>query len=242
MKKRSLLGLVTLLTLFGCSSSKEVVPDLPPAQLYAQAKTALQEGYLTGAITKLEAMDSRYPFGPYSDQVQLDLIYAYYRNDQLPLALASIDRFMRLNPTSSKLDWVLYMRGLTHMAQDTNFLQEALNIDRSDRDPTPAAEAFLDFKKLLERYPNSPYAADAEKRMYSLKNRLADYDLSIAKFYIRRKAWIAAINRAQELQKSYPDTEAARESLQVQLEAYKVLGLQGPIANTEKLIKLNPEK
>ncbi len=174
--------------------------------------------------------------------MQLDLIYAYYRNDQLPLALASIDRFMRLNPTSPKLDWVLYMRGLTHMAQDTNFLQEALDIDRSDRDPTPAAEAFADFKKLLDRYPTSPYAADAEKRMYSLKNRLADYDLSIAKFYIKRKAWIAAVNRAQELQKRYPDTEAARESLQVELEAYKVLGLQGPIANTEKLIKLNPEK
>lgn len=240
MKKRSLFGLVALLTLFGCSSSKEVVPDLPPAQLYAQANEALQGGYLTTAIEKLEALDSRYPFGAYSDQVQLDLIYAYYRNDQLPLALASIDRFTRLNPTSKKLDWVLYMRGLTHMAQDTNFLQETFDVDRSDRDPTPAVAAFSDFKKLLTRYPHSQYAADSAKRLYSLKNRLANYELATAQFYVKRKAWIAAINRAQQLQKAYPDTDAARKALQLQLEAYKKLDLKTPTANTEQMIKLNP--
>ncbi|MDF5518008.1 outer membrane protein assembly factor BamD, partial [Vibrio parahaemolyticus] len=172
----------------------------------------------------------------------LDLIYAYYKNDDLALGLATISRFMRLNPTHEKMDWVLYMRGLSHMAQDRNFMHDLFSVDRSDRDPEPVKKAFDDFKKLLQRYPNSPYAEDSQKRMVALKNRLANYDLATADFYLRREAWVAAINRSQELQKAYPDTEAARKSLTIQLEAYKQLGLEDAVARTEKLIELNPVK
>ncbi|NAX35440.1 outer membrane protein assembly factor BamD, partial [Vibrio sp. V29_P1S30P107] len=98
------------------------------------------------------------------------------------------------------------------------------------------------FKRLLERYPNSPYAKDAQQRMYALKNRLADYDLATADFYLRREAWIAAINRAQELQKTYPGTQAARKSLTIQLKAYQQLGLDEAVARTEQLIQLNPNE
>lgn len=215
---------------------------MPPSELYADAQVSLQSGNWLSAIEKLEALDSRYPFGAYSEQVQLDLIYAYYKNDDLALGLATISRFMRLNPTHEKMDWVLYMRGLSHMAQDRNFMHDLFSIDRSDRDPEPVKKAFDDFKKLLQRYPNSPYAEDAQKRMVALKNRLANYDLATADFYLRREAWIAAINRSQELQKSFPDTEAARKSLEIQLEAYKQLQLEDAVARTEALIKLNPVK
>jgi outer membrane protein assembly factor BamD len=241
MKKHTLSGLLALSLLVGCSSSEEVVPDVPPSELYSDAQISLQSGNWLTAIEKLEALDSRYPFGAYSEQVQLDLIYAYYKNDDLALGLATIERFMRLNPTHEKLDWVLYMRGLTHMAQDRNFMHDLFNVDRSDRDPEPVKKAFADFKKLLERYPTSPYAEDSQKRMYALKNRLAEYDLATADFYLRREAWIAAINRTQELQKTYPNTEAARKSLKIQLEAYKQLNLQDAIERTEKLIELNPQ-
>ncbi|NVD05795.1 outer membrane protein assembly factor BamD [Vibrio sp. JPW-9-11-11] len=241
MKKHTLSGLLALSVLVGCSSSEEIVPDVPPSELYSEAQVSLQGGNWLTAIEKLEALDSRYPFGAYSEQVQLDLIYAYYKNDDLALGLATIERFTRLNPTHEKLDWVLYMRGLTHMAQDRNFMHDLFNVDRSDRDPEPVKKAFADFKKLLERYPTSPYAQDAQKRMYALKNRLAEYDLATADFYLRREAWIAAINRAQELQKTYPDTEAARKSLAIQLEAYQQLGLQDAVTRTERLIELNPE-
>lgn len=226
--------------LIGCSSSENIVPDVPPSELYSEAQSSLQSGNWLSAIEKLEALDSRYPFGAYSEQVQLDLIYVYYKNDDLALGLATIERFRRLNPTHEKMDWVLYMRGLTHMAQDRNFMHDLFNIDRSDRDPEPVKSAFSDFKTLLQRYPNSPYAEDAQKRMFALKNRLADYDLATADFYLRREAWIAAIKRCQELQKTYPDTEAARKSLQIQLAAYKQLGLEESVARTEKLIELNP--
>ncbi|MDB1124795.1 outer membrane protein assembly factor BamD [Vibrio algarum] len=240
MNYRTLSSLLALSLLFGCSSSDEIVPDVPASELYTDAQSSLRSGNWLTAVEKLEALDSRYPFGPYSEQVQLDLIYAYYKNGDLPLALATIERFTRLNPTHSRMDWVLYMRGLSHMAQDQNYMHNIFNIDRSDRDPEPVKSAFTDFKRLLQRYPNSAFAADAEKRMHALKNRLANYDLASADFYLRREAWIAAINRCQELQKTYPDTEAARKSLEIQLEAYKQLGLTDAVARTEELMKLNP--
>ncbi|GEM78475.1 outer membrane protein assembly factor BamD [Vibrio superstes NBRC 103154] len=240
MKHQTIIGLLSALLLFGCSSSDEIVPDIPPAELYTEAQISLRAGNWSSAVEKLEALDSRYPFGPYSEQVQLDLVYAYYKNDELPLALATIERFTRLNPTHEKSDWILYMRGLSHMAQDRNFLHDVFNIDRSDRDPEPVKLAFNDFKRLLQRYPNSPYAEDSEQRLVFLKNRLANYDYATADFYIRREAWIAAINRSQEIQRSYPDTEAARKSLRLQLIAYKELNLDDAVARTEKLIELNP--
>ncbi|MEZ8825146.1 outer membrane protein assembly factor BamD [Vibrio amylolyticus] len=239
MKHYTLSGLLALTMLFGCSSSDEIVPDVPPAELYSEAQSSLRSGNWFSAIEQLEALDSRYPFGAYSEQVQLDLIYAYYKNDDLALGLATIERFNRLNPTHDKLDWVLYMRGLTHMAQDRNFMHDIFNVDRSDRDPEPVKSAFADFDRLLTRYPDSQYAADAKKRMHALKNRLADYDLATADFYLRREAWIAAINRSQELQKTYPDTEAARKSLEIQLTAYEKLGLEESVQRTKELIELN---
>jgi len=240
MNYRTLLSLLTLTLLFGCSSSDEIVPDVPASELYTEAQSSLRSGNWLTAVEKLEALDSRYPFGPYSEQVQLDLIYAYYKNNDLPLALATIERFIRLNPTHAKMDWILYMRGLSHMAQDQNYMHRIFNTDRSDRDPEPVKSAFSDFKRLLQRYPKSVYAADSQKRMYALKNRLANYDLASADFYLRREAWIAAINRCQELQKTYPDTEAARKSLKIQQEAYKQLDLTEAVDRTKELIKLNP--
>lgn len=240
MKYSAITGLLTLTLLAGCSSNKPIIPDIPASDLYAEAQFSLEKGSWSDAITKLEAIDSRYPFGPYSQQVQLDLIFSYYKAEDWALSHAAINRFMRLNPTHDKIDWVLYMRGLTHMAQDSSMMHGIFNVDRSDRDPEPVKAAFDDFKKLLQRYPQSAYARDAQLRMLALKNRLANYDLAAADYYLRREAWIAAINRCQELQKSYPDTIAARRSLEIQLAAYQQLQLPEAIKHTEKLMALNP--
>jgi len=241
MKRLTITTFLAVAILSGCSSTEEVVPDVPPSELYTTAQQALQSGSWITAIEQLEALDSRYPFGAYSEQVQLDLIYAYYKNDDLALGEATIDRFNRLNPAHEKADWVLYMRGLTNMAQDRSFMHDLFSIDRHDRDPEPSRKAFRDFKRLLERYPNSHYAGDAKARMTYLKNRLADYELATADFYIRREAWVAAINRAQLIQRHYPDTQAARQSLKLMLVAYDKLGLQEPLEHTQKLIALNPQ-
>lgn len=240
MKRYTLVGLLALSILAGCSSTKKVVPDIPPAQLYSQAQASMQNGEWQKSIERLEALDSRYPFGAYSKQVQLDLIYTYYKNADYALSLATIERFKRFNPTSPNMDWVLYMSGLNYMAQDANFVQELFKIDRSDRDPSSARSAFMSFKQLLNRYPHSIYANDTHLRMIALKNKLANYDLAIADYYLRRGAWIAAIDRTQEIQQKYANTEAARRSLIIAKKAFEALKLDKSIQRTEALMTLNP--
>ncbi|CFR05800.1 MULTISPECIES: outer membrane protein assembly factor BamD [Yersinia] len=240
-RMKYLVAAATLsLVLTGCSSNKDVVPDNPPSELYATAQQKLQDGNFKGAITQLEALDNRYPFGPYSQQVQLDLIYAYYKSADLPLAQASIDRFMRLNPTHPNIDYVLYMRGLTDMALDDSALQGFFGIDRSDRDPQHAKAAFRDFNQLIQSYPNSQYATDAQKRLTFLKNRLAKHELAVAQYYTKRGAYVAVVNRVEQMLRDYPDTQATRDALPLMENAYKQLQLNAEADKVAKIIAANP--
>jgi outer membrane protein assembly factor BamD len=241
MRMKYLVAAATLsLVLTGCSSNKDVVPDSPPSELYATAQQKLQSGNFKGAITQLEALDNRYPFGPYSQQVQLDLIYAYYKSADLSLAQASIDRFMRLNPTHPNIDYVLYMRGLTDMALDDSTLQGFFGIDRSDRDPQYAKAAFHHFNQLIQRYPNSQYATDAQKRLIFLKNRLARHELAVAQYYTKRGAYVAVVNRIEQMLRDYPDTQATRDALPLMENAYKQLQLNAEADKVAKIIAANP--
>ncbi|CQJ16533.1 outer membrane protein assembly complex subunit YfiO [Yersinia mollaretii] len=240
-RMKYLVAAATLsLVLTGCSSNKDVVPDNPPSELYATAQQKLQDGNFKGAITQLEALDNRYPFGPYSQQVQLDLIYAYYKSADLPLAQASIDRFMRLNPTHPNIDYVLYMRGLTDMALDDSALQGFFGIDRSDRDPQHAKAAFRDFSQLIQSYPNSQYATDAQKRLMFLKGRLAKHELAVAQYYTKRGAYVAVVNRVEQMLRDYPDTKATRDALPLMENAYKQLQLNAQADKVAKIIAANP--
>ena len=239
MKRLTQISLVALSLVAGCSSKEPLVPDVPPSELYQDASESLQEGNWNTAIQQLETLDSRYPFGAYSEQVQLDLIYAYYKNNDFALAGATIDRFMRMNPGYADMDWVLYMRGINYMAQDNSIFHSVMSLERDDRDPAPAKQAFKDFQYLLKNYPRSEYANDAQKRMIALKNRIANYDLATAEFYLRRQAWVAVINRCQQIQKDFPDTMAAQKSLPIMLSAYEALKLEQPAARTRDLIALN---
>ncbi|AJJ10428.1 hypothetical protein CH64_3469 [Yersinia rohdei] len=240
-RMKYLVAAATLsLVLTGCSSNKDVVPDNPPSELYATAQQKLQDGNFKGAITQLEALDNRYPFGPYSQQVQLDLIYAYYKSADLPLAQASIDRFMRLNPTHPNIDYVLYMRGLTDMALDDSALQGFFGIDRSDRDPQHAKAAFRDFNQLIQSYPNSQYATDAQKRLMFLKDRLAKHELAVAQYYTKRGAYVAVVNRVEQMLRDYPDTQATRDALPLMENAYKQLQLTAEADKVAKIIAANP--
>ncbi|HDL6601895.1 TPA: outer membrane protein assembly factor BamD [Yersinia enterocolitica] len=240
-RMKYLVAAATLsLVLTGCSSNKDVVPDNPPSELYATAQQKLQDGNFKGAITQLEALDNRYPFGPYSQQVQLDLIYAYYKSADLPLAQTSIDRFMRLNPTHPNIDYVLYMRGLTDMALDDSALQGFFGIDRSDRDPQHAKAAFRDFNQLIQSYPNSQYATDAQKRLMFLKDRLAKHELAVAQYYTKRGAYVAVVNRVEQMLRDYPDTQATRDALPLMENAYKQLQLNAQADKVAKIIAANP--
>lgn len=237
--------LVIVLLATACSSKKNEkpkVPDKPASELYAQAQKELQEASFEKATDVLEALDNRYPFGPHSQQVQLDLIYAYYKRDDSALALANIDRFMRLNPTNSNLDYLYYLRGLTYMALDKQFFQNLFRVDRSNRDPSEVLKAFKDFTHLIEYYPESPYAKDARLRLIFIKDKLARYEISIAQWYIKRKAYIAAINRAKIVLNNYPDTKLVEPALEIMIEGYDALDLKEPKANALAVLKLNYPK
>lgn len=237
---KHLLAATTLAVLLtGCSSNKSPSTDQPVELLYQSAQEKLQDGNYHLAISELEAIDNRFPFGPYSQQVQLDLIYTYYKANELALALASIDRFIRLNPMSPNIDYVLYMRGLTNMAMDDNTLQGLFGIDRSDRDSQFSRVAFNDFSQLVRSYPNSKFAADAKQRMLFLHNRLAKYELAVAEFYTKRGAYVAVVNRVEQMLRFYPDAQATRQALPLMESAYRHLNLHSQAEKVKQMILVN---
>jgi len=225
--------------LIACSSSKPDVDNVPEQDLYTKAEQELQNGNIRSSITILESLDKAYPFGPYSQQVQLDLIYAYYKSGDLPLAIASIDRFLKLNPTHPNVDWVIYLRGLVNMAQDDNQIQGWFNVDRADRETSYAKAAFKDFNYLVATFPNSPYSYDAEKRLVFLKDRLAKYQLKVAQYYTDRGAYVAVVNRVKDMLVTFPDTDSAKHGLLLMRNAYNQLGLKDEAETTSKLIEAN---
>ena len=244
--QQQLIALVLIagsLTFAGCSSSdetsKKAMANMGATQLYERAKTSMEAGNFSSAAETLSTLDARFPFGPLSHQVQLDLIYSYYKSGRPEEALATIDRFIRLNPNHSDVDYAMYMRGLTNMEADANLFQELMNIDRTDRDPSKSRQAFTDFRRLLQEFPDSKYAADARKRMVFIKNRLASYEIAIARFYMRRQAYVAAANRGKYVIEHYPDTEQVQAALEIMVESYDQLGLSELKSNAMKTLKLN---
>lgn len=240
--KAALVGICAL-TLGACSSSIDdeglEIANKGAQSLYEDAKEALSVGNYSVAAQTLSALDSRYPFGPLSNQVQLDLIYAYHKTGKSAEALATIDRFVRLNPNHSDVDYAMYMRGLVNMDSDTNFFQELVNISRADRDATTVKEAFNDFRNLIDKYPDSKYAADARKRMLFIKDRLARYEIAVARYYIKRQAYVAAANRGQYVIEHFADTNLVQEALEIMVYCYRELGLDELHDNTLETLRLN---
>lgn len=237
---------VVLLTLFvaltGCSSSEkeiEKVPDKSAQALFNDARAALDTGLYQKAIQILSAIDSRYPYGPISHQVQLDLLYAYYKtgNDEQGIALA--DRFLRLNPNHANVDYVYYMRALINIATEENLFQDMANIDRSDRDPSASREAFNDLRTVVEQHPDSKYSADARKRMISIKSRLAKYELEVAKFYFKREAYVSAANRGRYIVEFYSPSPEVEKALEMMIACYEELGLEELKKNAKQVLAVN---
>ena len=210
------LFIVFLLVIAGCSSSSDTevdkVPDKSAQALFTDARAALDNGLFQKAIQILSAIDSRFPYGPISHQVQLDLIYAYYKSGDAAQGIALTDRFLRLNPDYINIDYVYYMRALINLSTESNLFQDMAVIDRSDRDPTASREAFKDLKTIVTNYPQSKYAADARKRMIDIKSRLAEYELTVARFYVERESYASAANRGRYIVEVYAQTPQVEEA------------------------------
>lgn len=234
---------LTLIALVGCSSSSETdvdkVPDKSAQALFVDARQALDNGLYKRAIQILSAIDSRFPFGPISHQVQLDLIYAYYKSSDPEQGLALADRFLKLNPNHADIDYVYYMRALINLSTEANLFQDMAGIDRSDRDPTASRSAFSDLKTILTDHPQSKYAADARKRMIAIKSRLAKYELSVAKFYIEREAYASAANRGRYIVQYYSPSAEVEQALEIMIECYDKMGLADLKSNALQVLAAN---
>ncbi len=219
--------LAGVMVLGGCSSKakNEVIERSTVESMYETSQTYLDVGRFSEAAQILTAMSTRYPFGPYTQQVQLDLIYALYKIGDQDKALSHIDRFLQLNPNHADLDYVRYMRALVYQQAEFSVFQDMLKIDRSDRSPYYAQRAFEEFNELLRLYPSSAYAPDARARMVGLSSRLARHELSVAEYYMRRGAFLAAANRAKAVIESHPNVPEQQQALKIMVNSYRELGL-----------------
>src|SRR5271168_3579663 len=217
----------------GCRSHRVDDAKSGPEVIYAKAQKAIRNSSYGEAIKQLEALQSRFPFSEPARQAQLDLIYAYYKNREVDPAIDAADTFLRENPTNPRADYAYYMKGLVYFERQANWLERKFNVDLSERPPINAAKSFEAFKQLVEKYPNSKYVSDSRQRMVFLRNRLADFDLHIALYYMRRGAYVGAINRAKSCIENYDGAPAVKGSLKVLVDAYRDLKMTDLAANAE---------
>jgi len=213
--------------------------DWTVAQFVSASKEAIEDEKYKKAIKILEQLDSRYPFGDHAPQTQLDLSYAYYKNDDTEAATASAQRFIKTHPRHENIDYAYYLKGLVNFNNKLGFLDRYIPSDMTQRDMVFVQTAYLNFQELVRRFPNSKYAADSKQRMIFLNNALARHELHIARFYIDREAYLAAINRVNYILQHYNTTPAVPYALELQIEAYKTLDLYDLAANTQKIYDYN---
>jgi len=237
-----LILIAPLLLASGCSSNG---PDREPEaqetaeELYQRARRQLANGNYSMAVETLERLQGRFPFGPYATQAQLDIIYAYYESGEMESAIAAADRFMRLYPRDPNVAYARYMRGLAHASSGDEFFSRVFNLDRSLRDPQPLRRAFVDFRELIQRHPESDYVEDAQERMREIRDILARQEINVARYYLRRDAPVAAVGRARTVLDDYQGTSAVEDALEVLVEAYGVLEMADLQADVRRVIGEN---
>lgn len=243
MKIMRILPVLLAIGLAACSSTQEdrilAFQNQSSQQIFRNGEIELAKKNYHEAIRHFEALDILYPYGPYAEQSQVDLIYAYYQNDDYPSAAAASERFLHLYPRSRFADYAYYMRGMAEFEQDRGWLQRLFPIDVAQRDPGMARQSFNSFSELLRLYPNSRYAPDARQRMIYLKDLFAKHDLRVAEFYMQREAYVAAVNRANYIIEHYQGADVMPNALDLAVRAYQKLRLVTPARKTLNVLRLN---
>jgi len=233
-----LLLIIASIGLSGCSSNPK--KESSEQELYEAAKKSIKLRNFPQATLALEELESRFPFGKYAEQAQLDLIYARFSGLDLDGAILACDRFIRLHPQSPSVDYAYYTRGIANYSLDLGISSQYFTmVDVSSRDPGHMRLAFRDFSELLNRFPDSPYASDAQKRMIQIRNNLSQYELHAARYYIKREAFIAAANRAAFVVKNFPNTPATEDALIMMVELYRQLNLPSQADDALAVLKAN---
>jgi len=233
----ALLGVT--LALGGCRKDRDDLENQAAEQRYERAKKSMDNGSWDTAITAYKALQTRYPFGRYAEQAMLDLSYCHFKRGQREEALSGLDRFIRTYPAHPNVDYAYYLKGLVNYEENLGFLERMMPARIRDRDQSSAEDAFMDFSELLRRFPDSRYVPDARQRMVFLRNNLAAYELIVAEYYLRRKAYIAAANRARYALEVYPNTPQTPEALIVLHKAYTALDLPELANGSMAVLQLN---
>ena len=208
-------------------------------KLYRDAQRWLRSSNYQQAIAALERLEARFPFGRYAEQAQLEMIYARYMSVDLDGAKAAAERFIRLHPNHSNIDYAYYIKGLASFTENQGIMDRLIQIDESRRDMAPLRNAYTDFALLIARHPNSPYVPDTRQRMVHLRNVLARSELGVADYYMRRGAYVAAANRARYALENYPNADSTAEALVVLAECNHKLGLTDEANSTMRVLAIN---
>jgi outer membrane protein assembly factor BamD len=208
-------------------------------ELFALATKSMNSGNFRNAIGYLEGLEARYPFSNQAKQAQLNLIYSYYKNGDPDSTIDAATQFERENPTHPRVDYALYMRGLANFSAQHKSYHRLFGVDLAKRPPVRARESFSAFSRLMQRYPDSFYASDAQMRMVFLRNRLAKHENYVADYYFRRGAYVAALTRAKHTMENYDGAPAVADSLFIIVGAYEKLGMQDLATETRNVLVQN---
>jgi outer membrane protein assembly factor BamD len=221
-------ALLALAVLFAGCATKEADPTAKwsPNRIYEEARDEANSANYDKAIAYFEKLEGRAAGTPLAQQAQIEKAYAQYKNGDKAQAIATLDRFMKLHPTSEAIDYALYLKGLVNFNDNLGFLSSLTRQDLSERDQKAAKESFESFRELVTRFPKSKYTPDAAARMRYIINSLAQYEVHVARYYFSRGAYVAAIDRAQSALADYRDAPANEEALYILVRSYDALGMQ----------------
>ncbi len=242
--KTSILRFVAItlfsLGLAACAGNDEVQSEVQNiTDAYNEAQTSVRRGNYSRGIAIFEAIQARFPFSELARQIQLELMYAYYKSGQMEQAVEAADTFMRENPIHPRIDYALYIKGLAYYERSPGVLERWFRKDTTQRPPKDIELAYSSLRRLVERFPASEYAPDAEERMIAIKNRLAAYENHVADYYLRRGAYVAALNRAKNALESFNGAEGNARSLQIMAAAYDNLGMTELADDTRRVLAQN---
>jgi outer membrane protein assembly factor BamD len=236
---RALAVACCALILAACAGRDREAEQFQPEKLYEHAQKAMLAGDYRGAVRYYEALEARFPFSEQSRQAKLDIIYSYYKSRETESAIDAADQFIRENPTHPRVDYAMYIKGLVYFERAPNFLERWFNTDLTERPPQDVKSSFQAFQTLIERHPNSEYVQDARQRMIFLRNHLAEYEVHVADYYLRRQAFIAALSRARYCIENYDGAPATRDALDIMISAYDGMGLTDIAQESRAVYALN---
>ncbi|QIM63529.1 outer membrane assembly protein BamD [Pasteurellaceae bacterium Orientalotternb1] len=244
---RKLTSLASILfasiVLAGCSGSdKNEFEGIPAQELYNKGQTYLQDGDYNNAVRYLEAVDVRGQQGAYGEQIQLSVIYAQYKLGEYYKALDAAERFARAYPNSGSMDYVFYLAGLSNARLADNWIQNVFSVSDAGRAVDNVRNAYGNFQTVVQRYPHSQYAQDAQNWIGYMKNRLAEHELTIAKFYMKRDAYVAVANRVEEMIRAHPEAKATAEALPLLQKSFEAMGINDSAQKVAAMIEANNGK